>query len=177
MALPEHIEELEDEDKKFAKHFEHVRRRTRSSSRIDKVKTRILPTASQQSQRSPEVDAMAQAFVAADRVLNSDLTGDEGSEREDPGEESGHNEQDENMKLPEELDARDGEDGPGDTQEDAPMDDVDDVMANLDEFLNPWDGPKEETEFNPLNTSPLRRTSRVSRPSFRVLRDIEAGGW
>ena len=174
MALPEHIEELEDEDNKFEKHFQNVRMRTRSSTRKD----RLLPTASQQTQRSPQVDAMAEAFVVADHVLGSAESGrdepvqDEEGGDDEPAERDGAEDKEtEPAEAEEELGGR-----VEDALEDAPLDDVDDVMANLDEFLNPWDVEREEGG-PPSPVSPLRRTSRVLRPSFRILQDMEVGGW
>ena len=150
--IPDDVEEVSGV---FGSHFASVKRRT------DPVRQRLLPTPSQLSQRSPETDAMAMAFVTAESSTGSspmntwekceevrDEVGDVAT-----GEEGGY--------------------GDGEGTAEGPVDDVDDVLANLNEFLTTWDV---ETDLQRA-----RNESRVSHEEsttrFRGIVDMEVGGW
>lgn len=146
-------DDVEEDSGVFGSHFVAVKRRT------DPVRQRLLPPPSQLSQRSPETDAMAAAFVTAESSNGSSPV--KTLERSE--------ERDESRDVP----AEEG-DGEGDRGEaEGPVDDVDDVLANLNEFLTTWDV---ETDLQRA-----RDESRVSHgesnAGFRGIVDMEVGGW
>ncbi|SPO03538.1 uncharacterized protein DNG_06221 [Cephalotrichum gorgonifer] len=139
----------------FKRHFATVK------SRTNPIRQRLLPSASQLSQRSPETDAMARAFVAASEsplMSSAARAGVEGSKGVLAGERYG------------DAGGAVGEGMEGDADE---VDDVADVLANLDDFLTSWD---DETDLKQARAagrdscggSATRRSSRF---------DLEIGGW
>ncbi|KEZ46231.1 hypothetical protein SAPIO_CDS1121 [Scedosporium apiospermum] len=125
-------DEVEGDGEAFRKHFVLVKRRA------DPLRQRLLPSASQQTQRSPQTDAMAQAFLTADHVVPQagQLKGDK-----------------ENV-------------------EQEPVDDVDAVLGNLNEFLDTWDL---DADLERSRTSLGSHDAGAA--ANRMLLDPEIGGW
>ncbi|TEA12865.1 hypothetical protein C8034_v005112 [Colletotrichum sidae] len=111
---------------KFQKHFEAVSRRT-------KLRHRLLPSASQQVFESPAAMAMAEAFVAADsfavstpsapKALMVPINTPTAPERAP-----------EALMLPIDTPM-----APGEPSREPPVDDVDDVLQNLNDFISMMD--------------------------------------
>lgn len=144
-------DDVEEDSGVFGSHFVAVKRRT------DPVRQRLLPPPSQLSQRSPETDAMAAAFVTAESSNGSSPVKalERGEERD------------------ESRDTSAGE-GEGDRdEEEGPVDDVDDVLANLNEFLTTWDV---ETDLQRARDE-SRVSTGDSSAGFRGIVDMEVGGW
>ncbi|KAL2107723.1 hypothetical protein VUR80DRAFT_4839 [Thermomyces stellatus] len=127
----------------FKKHFTTVKRRT------DPVRQRLLPSASQQSQRSPEPEAMARTFVTAESPLGSSPTT--------------------NIEGVEQKRDEAGVEGEGEKMEEAPVDEVDDVLANLGDFLTTWDV---ETDLERAKAE-----ERAGATATRGILGVEVGGW
>ncbi|KAK0612833.1 hypothetical protein B0T17DRAFT_541879 [Bombardia bombarda] len=160
------------EGQKFSKHFAAMasrRRRRPAAARaigaantpvVPRMSKRLLPSASQQVCGSPAVEAMAEAFLAADSALatgsaavptaaaaaeeddesmyvdgHSEITGGEQQQQ--------HQEEEYDMDEPSQQLAREMAPGPSALlqlqQEDGPIDDVSAVLENLDDFLDAWD--------------------------------------
>ncbi|PKS05560.1 hypothetical protein jhhlp_008077 [Lomentospora prolificans] len=97
-------DQVEGSGEAFTNHFVSVKRRA------DPVRQRLLPSASQQVQGSPQTDAMAQAFVVADHIIPQiEIKGD--------------------LELKEDKE----------NVQQEPADDVDAVLDNLGDFLDAWD--------------------------------------
>lgn len=148
-------DDVEEDSGVFGSHFVAVKRRT------DPVRQRLLPPPSQLSQRSPETDAMAMAFVAAESSNGSSplKTLERSEEERDQTRDA----------ATEELDGE--EDGKG--PEEGPVDDVDDVLANLNDFLTTWDV---ETDLQRARDE-SRASHGNSGTGFRGVLDMEVGGW
>lgn len=135
-------DDAEEDAAVFKNHFATVKRRT------DPVRQRLLPSASQQTQRSPETEAMARAFVTAESPLGSSPTKMEGVEHK----------QDQMNDV-----------AGGERMEEEPMDEVDDVLANLGDFLTTWDV---ETDLERA-----RAEDRAGATETRGALDVEVHGW
>ncbi|KAB5585420.1 hypothetical protein GE09DRAFT_1048546 [Coniochaeta sp. 2T2.1] len=110
---------LPAEGTKFSKFFQKQTRKGPQVRRIIKSYKPLLPSPSQQVCGSPEPDAMAEAFVEADRTVNGG-SADPSQEDQDP------------MRV------TDQEQVPEEEQEEETLetDDVTAVLDNLDDFLN-----------------------------------------
>lgn len=148
---------------KFAGHFAAVLRPPRHTPDDGpKRLVRLLPSESQQVCGSPAFEAMAEAFIMADRggaaaaSAGNHNHNDGNNNHNHDHSQAGHDGDDEGCSREAELeqmevdrhhDADDGDDdghGKGDEEdedgeEEEPVDDVSAVMQNLDDFLGSWD--------------------------------------
>ncbi|KAB5583701.1 hypothetical protein GE09DRAFT_1079802 [Coniochaeta sp. 2T2.1] len=111
--------ELPAEGTKFSKFFKKQARKGPQVKRITKSYKPLLPSASQQVCGSPEPDAMAEAFIEADRTVNGG-SADPSQEEQQP---MWVNDQEQLLEEEQE-------------EETQGTDDVTAVLDNLDDFLN-----------------------------------------
>ena len=146
-------DEVEEGAGVFKSHFARVKKRT------DPVRQRLLPSASQLTRRSPETEAMAKAFVGAgESPVRSSPATTLGSYVETEGD----------TRKTVEDEVRDEKED--DKLEETAVDEVEDVLSNLNDFLTAWDVEtdlqKARNEAQVLGSTPTRAAL-----------DIEIGGW
>ncbi|KAK3304003.1 uncharacterized protein B0T15DRAFT_535218 [Chaetomium strumarium] len=172
-------------NQKFGKHFAAVASRRIGTTPLRQTANvrRLLPSASQQVCESPAVDAMAEAFIRAEKgavdLSQGEVVEDDSSavelmcegaagmnvDQPDEGSEEGGEDEDEDKENAQEEETQEAE---------QPVDDVSAVLQNLDDFLGSWNL---DADLAKARAESERENKRADRNAVGLSGLMDAGVW